>query len=99
VFQQAVRNDKRFDHSASRMGNRFLAGGNKTFIQKIVLFISYSVSGLNNFLYLSIPVATLLLIYAMYEHFKVRCAISAIIVLYVFGFFMHIFFVIRYLNK
>ena len=94
-----MRNDKRFDHNTSHMGNRFLAGGNKTFRQKIVLFISYSVSGLSNFLYLSVPVITLLLIYAIYEHAKARIIISAIIVLYVLGFFMHIFFIIRYLNK
>ena len=74
------------------MGNRFLAGGNKIFRQKIVLFISYSVSGLNNFLYLSIPVITLLLIYAMYEHTKIRIIISTIIVLYVLSFFIHLFY-------
>jgi len=93
-----MRNDKRFDHNTSSLGDRFLAGGSKTFGQKIVLFISYDVSGLNNFLYLSVPVITLLLIYAMYEHTKIRIIVSTIIVLYVLCFFMRLFYFISFLQ-
>lgn len=78
------------------MGNCFLACGHKAFGQKIVLFIFYNTSGLKNFLILTIPVSILLILHIFSKNSKIHQLVSNLIFIYVAGFFIYLFFFLRF---